>query len=170
VLPAFTTSTPGGTYSTRQLWFVAVTSFALWAIFVFIQTVRHRDYFIPLVDAANLEVHAEPPTIRETWASFGLLLVVSLVVVVGLAKLLSPTIEHAVELAGAPRGVGGIVIAMLVLLPETWAAVRAARAECRGRPPRDLCGVPVPGACPLILEPPANTGRCGPRIRRARST
>jgi Ca2+:H+ antiporter len=128
VLPAFTTSTPGGTYSTRQLWFVAVTSFALWAIFVFIQTVRHRDYFIPVIDAANLEVHAEPPTIRETWASFGLL-VVSLVVVVGLAKMLSPTIEQAVELAGAPRVVVGIAIAMLVLLPETWAAVRAARAD-----------------------------------------
>ena len=82
VLPAFTTSTPGGTYSTTQLGFVAVTSVALWAIFVFIQTVRHRDYFIPVVDATNLEAHAEPPTIRETWASFGLLFV-SLVVVVG---------------------------------------------------------------------------------------
>ena len=64
VLPAFTTSTPGGTYSTTQLGFVAVASVALWAIFVFIQTVRHRDYFIPVVDATNLEVHAEPPTIR----------------------------------------------------------------------------------------------------------
>jgi len=128
VLPDFTTTTPGGTYSSAQLGFVAVTSAALWAIFVFIQTVRHRDYFIPAVDPANLEVHAEPPTIREAWASFGLL-VVSLVVVVGLAKMLSPTIERAVELAGAPRAVVGIAIALLVLLPETWAAVRAAQAD-----------------------------------------
>jgi Ca2+:H+ antiporter len=128
VLPAFTTSTPGGTYSTPQLGFVAVTSIALWAIFVFIQTVRHRDYFIPVEDATNLAVHAEPPTTREAWASFGLLFV-SLVVVVGLAKMLSPTIEHAVDLAGAPRAVVGIAIALLVLLPETWAAVRAARAD-----------------------------------------
>jgi len=128
VLPAFTTSTPGGTLSGSQLMFVAVTSAALWAIFVFIQTVRHRDYFIPVANAANPEVHAEPPTIRETWESFGLLLV-SLVVVVGLAKMLSPTIEHAVAAAGAPRAVIGIVIAMLVLLPETWAAGRAARAD-----------------------------------------
>jgi Ca2+:H+ antiporter len=73
-------------------------------------------------------MHAEPPTIRETWTSFGLLLV-SLVAVVGLAKVLSPTIEHAVDTAGAPRVVIGIVIAMLVLLPETWAAARAARAD-----------------------------------------
>jgi Ca2+:H+ antiporter len=128
VLPAFTTSTPGGTYSTMQLGFVAVTSIVLWAIFVFIQTVRHRDYFIPVVDDTNVEVHADPPTIRQAWASFGLLLV-SLVLVVGLAKMLSPSIEHAVGLAGAPRAVVGIAIALLVLLPETWAAVRAARAN-----------------------------------------
>jgi Ca2+:H+ antiporter len=57
------------------------------------------------------------------------LLLVSLVAVVGLAKMLSPTIEHAVEAANAPRTVVGIVIATLVLLPETWAAVRAARAD-----------------------------------------
>jgi Ca2+:H+ antiporter len=128
VLPAFTTSTAVGTYSTTQLEFVAVASVALWAIFVFIQTVRHRDYFIPVVDPTNLDAHAEPPTIRAAWASFGLLFV-SLVVVVGLAKMLSPTIERAVELAGAPRAVVGIAIAMLVLLPEAWAAVRAARAD-----------------------------------------
>jgi Ca2+:H+ antiporter len=128
VLPVFTTSTPGGTYSTAQLGFVAVSSLALWAIFVFIQTVRHRDYFIPVVDPTNLEAHAEPPTSRQAWASFGLLLV-SLVAVVGLAKMLSPTIEHAVDFAGAPRAVVGIAIAMLVLLPETWAAVRAAQAD-----------------------------------------
>ena len=128
VLPAFTTTTAGGTLSPSQLTFVAVASIALWTIFVFIQTVRHRDYFIPARDSGNLEVHAEPPTIREAWQSFGLL-VVSLVAVVGLAKMLSPTIEHAVVAAGAPPVVIGIVIAMLVLLPETWAAARAARAN-----------------------------------------
>ncbi|RZL91207.1 MAG: ionic transporter y4hA [Variovorax sp.] len=128
VFPVFTTSTTGGTYSKSQLTFVALTSAALWGVFVFIQTVRHRDYFIPVKDPANLEVHAEPPTLRESWASFALL-VLSLVVVVGLAKMLSPTIEHQVEAAGAPRAVVGIVIALLVLLPETWAAARAARAD-----------------------------------------
>jgi Ca2+:H+ antiporter len=128
VLPVFTTSTPAGTYSSSQLGFVAVTSAALWAIFIFIQTIRHRDYFIPATDAANLDAHADPPTAREAWVSFGLLLV-SLVAVVGLAKMLSPTIEGAVEAADAPRAVVGIVIATLVLLPETWAAVRAARAD-----------------------------------------
>ena len=128
VIPVFTKTTPGPIYSSSQLAFVAVTSAALWGIFIFIQTVRHRDYFIPVTGAANPEAHADPPTARAAWVSFGLLLV-SLVVVVGLAKVLSPTIERAVEAADAPRVVVGIVIASLVLLPEAWAAVRAARAD-----------------------------------------
>ena len=128
ILPVFTTTTSGSTYSDSQLAFVAVTSATLWAIFVFVQTVRHRDYFIPETDPANPDVHAETPTARAAWISFGLLMG-SLVAVVGLAKMLSPTIERAVAAVGAPRVVVGIVIAALVLLPETWAAARAARAN-----------------------------------------
>jgi Ca2+:H+ antiporter len=127
-LPAFTTTTSGGTYSTSQLLFLAATSAALWAVFVFIQTVSHRDYFIPVSIAGTGEEHLNPPTARAAWTSFAIL-VLALVVVVGLAKALSPTIEAAVEAAGAPRAVVGIVIAMLVLLPEAWAAARAARAD-----------------------------------------
>jgi Ca2+:H+ antiporter len=72
VLPAFTTTTSGGTYSTSQLAFVAVSSAALWAIFVFVQTVRHRDYFIPVANTSDPEAHANPPTTAQAWASFGL--------------------------------------------------------------------------------------------------
>lgn len=129
VLPVFTNSTsPYGTYSASQMVFTAVSSAALWAIFVFVQTVSHRDYFIPASGAADPETHAEPPTSRAAWISFGLL-VISLVAVVGLAKKLSPVIEKAVDAANAPRVVVGIVIAALVLLPETYAAARAARAN-----------------------------------------
>ena len=73
-------------------------------------------------------MHAAPPSNIQTWASFGLL-VLSLIAVVGLAKVLSPVIERAVIAAGAPKTVIGIAIAMLVLMPETSAAVRAARAN-----------------------------------------
>ena len=128
VLPVFTITTPGPMYNTAQLEFAAVTSAVLWAVYVFIQTVRHREYFLPPNDATVPEAHAEPPTSLKAWVSFGLL-VVSLVAVVGLAKLISPFIEQAVAKAGAPKAVIGIVIAMLVLLPETWAAVRAAHAN-----------------------------------------
>jgi Ca2+:H+ antiporter len=128
VLPTFTTTTSGGTLSKSQLVFVAMTSLSLWAIFVFIQTVRHRDYFIPVADTNDFDIHAEPPTVTQAWMSFGLLFA-SLVAVVGLAKMLSPTIEFVVETVGAPRAVIGIVIAMLVMLPEAWAATRAAQAN-----------------------------------------
>jgi Ca2+:H+ antiporter len=128
VLPTFTTSTSGGTYSTSQLMFAGAASLALWLAFVFVQTVRHRDYFLPREDPSNHEVHAEPPSAGQTWASLGLL-VVSLVSVIGLAKVLSPTIERVVDQAGAPKAVIGVVIALRVLLPETVAAIRAALAN-----------------------------------------
>ena len=80
------------------------------------------------VESANEDVHAQPPSNRRALASFGLLLV-SLVAVVGLAKALSPSIERAVAAAGAPKAIIGVAIALLVLLPETWAAIRAARAN-----------------------------------------
>ena len=129
MLPVFTTSVPGPDYySPSQLAFAAAASLALWAVFVFVQTVRHRDYFLPLSSPGDESAHAPPPSARLAWSSFGLLLV-SLVAVIGLAKALSPTIERVVASAGLPATVIGIVIAMLVLAPESWAAVRAARAD-----------------------------------------
>lgn len=128
VMPGFTTSAPGVRYSDSQMVFVALSSLTLWLVFVFIQTVRHRDYFLPASAAADESVHAPPPTRRAAALSF-VLLVVSLVAVVVLAKRLSPTVASAVSAAGAPQAVVGIVIAMIVLLPETAAALRAARAD-----------------------------------------
>jgi Ca2+:H+ antiporter len=127
VLPTYTTSTPGPTFSTSQLVFAGVISLALYGVFVFVQTVRHRDYFLP-ADVGNEAAHAVPATTRVVLISMGLLLV-CLVAVVGLAKALSPSIEAAVRAANAPAGVVGIAIALLVLLPESWAALRAAAAN-----------------------------------------
>lgn len=128
VLPVYTTSSPEGTYTASQLAFVAVVSLVLWAVWVFVQTVRHRDYFLPLEGADDAERHAQPPNLGTAIAS-GALMAVALVVVVGLAKQMAPAIEQAVAGAGAPKAVVGIAIALLVLMPETWAALRAARAN-----------------------------------------
>jgi Ca2+:H+ antiporter len=128
VLPSFTTSSPGNTYTAAQLAFAAIASLALWAVYVFVQTVRHRDYFLPPGQPSNEELHATPPSNAVALASFGLLLM-ALVAVVGLAKVLSPSIEAAVAASGAPKTVIGIAIALLVLLPETVAAVRAAHVN-----------------------------------------
>jgi Ca2+:H+ antiporter len=128
VAPTLTTSAPSGAYTNSQLAFVALSSVALWFVFVFIQTIRHRGYFLPLEAVDDESVFAEPPSVRQAWLSVVLLLL-SLLGVVGLAKALSPSIEHAVQSANAPAAVVGVVIAMIVLLPETWAAIRAARAN-----------------------------------------
>jgi Ca2+:H+ antiporter len=128
VLPTFTTSSAGPTYTEAQLIFAAVTSLALWVTFVLIQTVRHRDYFLPVDNKADEDAHAPPPSARLAWSSLALLFV-TLVSVVGLAKLIGHSVESALKAAGAPDKVLGIVVAMLVLLPETWAAVRAAHAN-----------------------------------------
>ncbi|MGH2700870.1 MAG: calcium:proton antiporter, partial [Actinomycetota bacterium] len=129
VLPNFTTSRPGPEFSPAQLAFAAVASLSLYGMFVLTQTVRHRDFFLPVAsDGAVLdaEAHAQPPSARAAAISLGLL-VVALVAVAGLAKVESPTIEAGVNAAGFPPSFVGVVIALLVLLPETLAAVRAAR-------------------------------------------
>ena len=128
VLPVFTTSTPGGTFSVPQLIFAGAASLTLYGLFVFIQAIKHRDYFLPPKHLADDEAHATPPGRRAAWLSVALLFA-CLVAVVGLAKLLAPIVERAVIAAHAPHAVVGIVIAMLVLLPETWAALRNARAN-----------------------------------------
>jgi Ca2+:H+ antiporter len=124
VLPTFTSSTPGPTLSPAQLVFVGVVSTVLYGIFVFVQTVRHRDYFLP-IDVGSEDAHAPPPTAAAAWLSL-LLLFLCLIAVVGLAKALAPGIEKAIDAASVPRAVVGIAISLMVLLPETGAAARAA--------------------------------------------
>lgn len=126
VLPEFTTSTSGPTYNTSQLVFAGLSSLLLYCVFVFVQTVRHRDQFMPVGLGDDGEGEGKHvPTAGQAWLSLGLLLA-SLVAVVGLAKALSPSIQGGVAAIGAPPAVVGIAIALMVLMPETIAALRAA--------------------------------------------
>jgi Ca2+:H+ antiporter len=127
VLPSFTTTTAGPTYSSSQLLFAGAASLALYGVFVFVQTIRHRDYFLP-VGSDDEDSHAAPPSNGVALASLALLLV-SLVGVVGLAKSLAPALEAGVAAIGAPKSLSGVLIALIVLLPETGAALRAARGN-----------------------------------------
>lgn len=126
VFPNLTT-TAGPTFSDAQLIFAAIVSLLLYASFLFVQTVRHRDYFLPARDGTE-EAHAPPPSNKVALLSSALLFV-SLVCVVALAKALTPIMEFGIAKAGAPKAVVGIIIAGLVLLPEGLAAFRAARAN-----------------------------------------
>jgi len=127
ILPSFTTSVAGPAFSTSQLVFGGAVSLVLYASFVFVQTVRHRDYFLPL-EGGSETAHAPPPSGLVALISAGLL-VATLIAVVGLAKALTPAVEIGVGWLNAPKAVVGILIAGLVLLPEGLAALRAARAN-----------------------------------------
>ena len=129
ILPNFTTSAAGPVYSAAQLAFVASFSLILYLTFVFVQTVGNRDYFMPKGPLATVtDARAEPPSDRSAWTSFAVLLA-SLGAVVLMAKSLSGPLEAMVAAADAPRALVGIAIAGIVLLPESLAAVRAARAN-----------------------------------------
>ena len=130
IMPIVTVSTPGPDFTKGQLVFAGIASFALYAAFLFFQTVSHRDYYLPkTVDKkTDINFHALKPSNLKTAVSV-VLLILSLIVVVGLAELLSPAIEAGVKVAGAPKTIVGIAIAMLVLMPEAFAAVRAAKAN-----------------------------------------
>lgn len=126
VLPNVATTAPGPVFSSSQLVFAGLASLVLYGSFVFVQTVRHRDYFLPV--KGGEESHLPPPG-NTTALLSAALLVVALVAVVGLAKAVTPAVETTVARLGVPETVVGIVIAALVLLPEGLAAVKAARAN-----------------------------------------
>lgn len=127
VLPSVTTSSPGPTFNKTQLVFVALVSLVLYVTFIAVQTVRHRDYFLPQINPnAKVEEHVEPPSWRETFSSLGGLLL-SLITVVGLAKVTSPVIQGVVNDNNLPQMVVAISIALVVLLPESISAFKAAR-------------------------------------------
>ena len=127
VMPIVTISTPGPDFTKSQLAFAGIACFALYGAFLFFQTVSHRDYYLPQKQASktNIHIHADKPSNLKTSISV-VLLILSLITVVGLAEALSPAIESGVKAMGAPKTVVGIAIALLVLMPEGYAAVRAA--------------------------------------------
>lgn len=126
ILPNTTTTVAGPFYSTSQLVFVAGVSLVLYGGFLLVQTVRHREYFVADGDDGHGGHEQDRPTLAAALTSAGLLLL-CLGAVVLLAKALSPVIERSVAAAGAPKAVVGIIIAAIVLLPESLAALRAAR-------------------------------------------
>jgi Ca2+:H+ antiporter len=124
VLPNYTLTTPGPFYSAAQLGFVSVVTLILYGVFLYTQTIRHRDYFVR--EAADASDHAAPAAGHAMLLSVVLLLV-SLLAVVLLAKKFSLVVDAAAAMIGAPSAFAGIVVAFLILLPESVAAIAAAR-------------------------------------------
>jgi Ca2+:H+ antiporter len=124
ILPNYTLTTPGPVYSATQLGFVSAVTILLYCVFLYTQTVRHRDYFISeAAGAVDDGTHASPRTLLVS----GVLLLISLLAVVLLAKKFSQVVDAGTALIGAPEAFAGILVALLILLPESVAAVSAAR-------------------------------------------
>lgn len=129
VIPNYTSSTSGGTYSQTQMIFVAAFSLILYFLFVVFQTKTHKSYFEPAdTNQGQDAITHEEVSKLDAWLSFASLCI-SLIAVIGLAKMLSPTIESGLLYLGAPKSTVGLLIAAIVLLPEAWAAVASARAN-----------------------------------------
>lgn len=126
VVPNHAISVPGPSYTPLQLAFVSIACVALYAAFLFIQTNWHRDYFLPRQEDGG-DHHARPSG-RIALTCFGLMCLALFSVVV-LAKSLSPALTGAITSFGAPSAIAGVVVAAIVLLPETSAAVRAAARD-----------------------------------------
>jgi Ca2+:H+ antiporter len=124
ILPNYTTSVAGPRYSDSQLAFVAIVALALYLLFVFVQAVRHRDYFLSSPMTEKSEQHAKVSS--KLLVASVIFLLLSLTSVVLAAKLLSPDVKTFVHAVGAPEALVGIIIAAIVLLPEGVAALRAA--------------------------------------------
>jgi len=124
VMPDYTLTTPGPTYSAAQLAFVSVVTILLYGVFLYTQTIRHRDYFV--AEDAGFTEDAEPISMARLGLDFALLLI-SLLGVILLAKKFSLVIDAATAAIGAPPAFAGVVVALLILLPESVAAVAAAR-------------------------------------------
>ncbi len=128
VLPNYTQAVPGPYYSAAQLVFVSVATVALYAAFLYIQTVRHRDHFIVEQDTDTVDSTHDQVSDRDVMAS-SIFLLLSLIIVVLLAKKFAAVVDVGLTLIGAPAGVAGLLVALLVLLPEAIAAVTAARRD-----------------------------------------
>jgi Ca2+:H+ antiporter len=128
ILPDYTSSTPGPTLARAQLFFVAIVTLLLYAVFLYIQTVRHRDYFV--ANGGPLETASSPHTDAPVpfW-KISLLLIVSLFAAVLLSKAFAASLKTGLTALGAPGGLAGLSVALLVLLPESVTALRAARAN-----------------------------------------
>lgn len=125
ILPNYTSTVVGPYYSTAQLLFVSAITVVLYGTFLFIQTSRHQDYF-RAEDVTAPDGHHIYPSNRDVILG-AVMLLIALTGVILLSKKFAAILEVGLDRLGAPPAVSGIVIAMVVLAPESITALRAAQ-------------------------------------------
>ena len=126
IMPNYTLTAAGPIYSAAQLGFVSVVTLVLYGVFLYTQTIRHRDYFVSEAVGAS----ADDSLLSNRMLAISIaLLLVSLLAVVLLAKKFSLVVDAAIASVGAPPAFAGVLVALLILLPEGVAAITAARSN-----------------------------------------
>jgi Ca2+:H+ antiporter len=144
VVPNLTISTAAGTFSLWQEAFLIVMCLGLYAVFLAIQTTRHRTFFLDRLEAPSHAGGAgaghDPGLGVRSTPYHALLLVVYLALVIFLAEKLAVLLDHGIEALGAPTALGALAVAVLVLAPEGLAGIQAARANRMQRAVNILLG------------------------------
>jgi Ca2+:H+ antiporter len=126
IMPNYTQTTPGPSYSAAQLGFVDLVTLVLYGVFLYTQTIRHRDYFIKQAKGSDGEtVHMSSGMLALSIA----LLLIALLAVVLLSKKFSLVVDAVAAMIGAPPAFAGLVVALLILMPEGVSAIGAARKD-----------------------------------------
>jgi Ca2+:H+ antiporter len=125
VLPVFTTSKSGPNFSTEQEIFFIVMSLSLYVIFLFIQTMRHRRYFLESEDVVVTAKSTHHPIQVHSMPFHAAMLLVYLIAVILLSEKFAIPLDNSIEKFNMPQEFGGAVIAALVLSPEGLGAIRA---------------------------------------------
>lgn len=129
VLPSTTISASGPRYSLSQLGFIATASLVLYGVFALVRGARHRKHFVPEGRSVQETVeHRSRPGAGATAIS-AVLLIVCLGAVLLLSRTIAPLIEIVVDRVYAPSAVVGVIVAAIVLLPQGFSALKAARAN-----------------------------------------
>jgi Ca2+:H+ antiporter len=166
VLPNFTRSTEGPTLSTFQMVFLSIMSIGIYCIFLFVQNMRHRGFFVSDEEASEIQEEAEVAA-AEHHSSGSTFFHTAMLVGYGvplvlLAKQMSKPLDSVVEKLGAPVALGGFIMAILVLMPESIAAIRAARDNRLQRAVNILMGSALASlglTIPLVIAVSLATGR-----------
>jgi Ca2+:H+ antiporter len=124
VLPNFTTSTSGPTFSTEQEIFFASVSLLLYAVFLLIQTLRHKGYFLDVKETTTKHSPHHLSRVRST-GFHALMLLLYLAAVIFLAEKFAVPLDNSIEQFHMPQAFGGAVIAALVLSPEGLGGITA---------------------------------------------
>lgn len=129
VLPNYTSTSPGPTFSPLQAGFLIVMSIGLYGVFLLIQSLRHRDYFVAPAGDGGDGGDGEKSHASGSVAYHVVFLAANLIVVIFLAETIAIPIDHGIHVSHAPPALGGVLVSLIVLLPESLTAVRAALAN-----------------------------------------